>query len=93
MVRSGANTYNVKSAVFTSLTVSGNTAVLRGNATIYDVTTGSLAVDSAATFEVTMTDGAPDQLAIVVKNGAGAVWFSSAAGQQALAAGSLRILP
>ena len=41
MVRSGANVYHVKSATLTSLVVTGDTAVLKGTASIYDVTNGS----------------------------------------------------
>jgi hypothetical protein len=93
MLRSAANTYIVKSAAFTSLVVTPTTAVLKGSATIYDVTTGSVVVDSAATVEVTMTDGS-DQIGIIVKNSAGTVWFaSSAAGQQSVAVGGLTIKP
>ena len=95
IVRLGANTYAVKSATLTSLVVSGATATLNGTATIYDVTTGGAAVvDSAATFTVTMTDGAPDAIGIVVKNSAAAVWFSSsAASQQTLSSGTVTIRP
>jgi hypothetical protein len=93
MMRSGANTYAVKSATLTSLNVSGTTATLSGTASISDVTTGSVLVDGAATFTITMTDGA-DQIGIVVRNSAGTTWFSSSAGaQQALSSGAVVIKP
>ena len=81
MTRSGGAVYSIKGTTFTSVVVNGKTATLRGTASIYTVTTGSTLLDGAATFEVTINDlgepGSSDQIGIQVKNGAGAVWFSS----------------
>jgi hypothetical protein len=92
--------YSIKGTTFTSVVVSGKTATLRGTASIYTVTSGSTLLDGAATFEVTINDmgdpGTSDQIGIQVKNGAGAVWFSSnwngvATLNQLLAGGTLKM--
>jgi hypothetical protein len=85
LVRSTANNvlgvYQVKGTTITSLVVNANKATIKGNATITDITNGSVVVDAAATFEATITDngepGSADTIAITVKNSAGALWFSS----------------
>jgi len=99
MLRSTGGVYHVKGTTYTSLVVTGKTATLRGTATIYNVTNGSIVVDSAATFEVTINDidaGPNDRTGIQIKNGAGAVWFSSnwngaATIDQILGAGNLKL--
>ena len=105
IVRSGASIYHVKSTTLTSLVVTGNSAVLKGTATIYNITTGSVVVDSAATFEVTLTDlnevaPSTDTTAVTVKNSAGQVWFSSnwnsgtsKTNAQQLSYGNVKIVP
>jgi hypothetical protein len=85
LVRSTANNvlgvYQIKGTTITSLVVNGKTATIRGNASIYDITNGSVLVDGAATFEVTITDngepGSTDTSGITIRNGSGALWFSS----------------
>jgi hypothetical protein len=96
LVRSGANVFLLKSAAFTSLAVTGTSAILKGTGSIYDITNGSLLVDSLATFEVTLADnggGSSDSIAIVVRNASGALWFSSTAqgGPHALSAGDVTV--
>ena len=85
LVRSTANNvlgvYQVKGTTITSLVVTGKKATIRGNVSIYDITTGSVLVDGAATFEVLISDngepGTTDTIAVTIRNGAGALWFSS----------------
>jgi hypothetical protein len=100
MVRSGGAVYYVKGMTFTSVAVNGKRATIQGRASIYAVTTGSTLIDSAATFEVKITDaseaGMPDQIGITVKNGAGVVWFSSngpgiTTMEQAITAGEIKL--
>ncbi len=96
MIRSGGAVYAIKGTTFTSVAVSGNRATLRGVANIYTVTTGSTLLDTAATFEVTLTDngepGTADSIAITIRNSAGLVWFSSnLAGEQTLTAGNVKL--
>lgn len=80
LVRSNG-VYQVKGTTFTSLKVNGKTATFTGRGSIYNVTNGSSLMDSGATFTVSVTDGgdsgSADTIAITVRNGAGAVWFSS----------------
>jgi hypothetical protein len=92
IVRSGANVYHVKGLTLTSLVIAGKTAVLKGRASIYDVTNGSFLIDTAATFEVSLSDDASgDGIAITVRNGAGALWFSSGVARQPLVAGDIKL--
>ena len=69
----------MKGGTITSLVVSGNKATVKGTASIYDITSGSMLVDGSATYEVSLTDnGEPGSSdTITIRDGAGAVWFSS----------------
>ena len=71
----------MKGGTITSLVVSGNKATIKGTASIYDITIGSMLADGSATYEVSLTDngepGSSDTIAITIRDGAGAVWFSS----------------
>ena len=85
LIRSTANNvlgvYQVKGTTITSLVVTGKKATIRGNVSIFDVTTGSVLVDGSATFEVLISDngepGTADTIAVTIRNGAGTLWFCS----------------
>jgi hypothetical protein len=97
LVRSNG-VYQIKGTV-TSLTVGSNTAKLSGTASIYNVTNGSTLVDGRARFEASITDAGEaggDKIAVTVRDGTGAVWFSSnwngnATVEQLLAVGSVTV--
>ena len=71
----------MKGGTITSLVVSGNKATIKGTASIYDITIGSMLADGSATYEVSLTDngdpGSSDTIAITVRDATGALWFSS----------------
>jgi len=104
LVRSTANNvlgvYQVKGTTITSLVVTGKKATIRGNVSIFDITNGSVLVDGSATFEALISDngepGTADTIAITIRNGAGALWFSSnwgisASVEQLLGAGNIKL--
>src|SRR5947207_7405029 len=103
LVRSTANNvrsvYQIKGTTITSLVVVGKKATVRGNVSIFDITNGSVLVDGAATFEVLISDngepGATDTMAVTIRNGSGALWFSSnwvvaSSVEQQLGAGNIK---
>jgi hypothetical protein len=92
--------YQIKGGTITSLIVNGNKATLRGRASIYDITNGSLLVDANATFEASITDagelGMSDSIAITIRDTANALWFSSnwnsvKTGEQLLGGGDIKV--
>jgi len=92
LFRSGASVYHVKGTSVSSVTVGAGTVTIRGNAAIYDVTTGSLLIDAAASFEATAIDAAQDGFVVSVRNASGVLFFTSnVAGPQLLGTGDVRI--
>jgi hypothetical protein len=104
LVRSTANNvrsvYQIKGTTITSLVVVGKKATIRGNVSINDITNGSVLVDGAATFEVSISDngepGTNDTIAVTIRNSGGAVWFSSnwvagASVEQVIGGGNIKL--